>query len=144
MKKRVKKKKISGKRKIRILENKCKILNDALEFQIKQIKKQHRIIRKLGSEDGYEFLDRFGETEIETEEIKPELYGNYAALGDDPENEIIDRCEKILVEELVRGLMEANVVQFIVKKQEHIGNPLYSMSTVAAKIRVVPWYEEVK
>ncbi|MCR5566192.1 MAG: hypothetical protein K6F61_05020 [Clostridiales bacterium] len=58
MKKRLKKKKISGKRKVRIMERKCKILSDALEFQKAQIDRQHRIIKELGGKDGYEFLDR--------------------------------------------------------------------------------------
>lgn len=58
MKKRLKKKKISVRRKARIMERKCKILSDALEFQKVQIERQHRIIKELGGKDGYEFLDR--------------------------------------------------------------------------------------
>ena len=144
MKKRLKKKKISAKRKVRIMEQKCKILNNALEFQKEQIKRQHRIIRKLGSKDGYEFLDNLEDIEIETEEIKPETYGDYLVLCDDLEKETIEKCEDELVTSLVKGLMEANAVQFIVKKKENSYDPLNAFNTVAAKIRVIPWYEAVQ
>lgn len=147
MKKRLKKKKISCKRRIRALEKTRKLLSESIEFQKKQIERQHRIIRKLGSKDGYEFLDTLGYKTIETERIKPTAYGNYVMISDDLNNQIIDGCEEKLVESLVRGLMQANVVQFIVKsnsKSDPIRGPLNEYSTVAAKILVVPWYEAVK
>ena len=56
-KKRMKKQRISAKRKIRIMEWKCKTLSRALEFQKEQITRQHKIIKELGGKDGYEFLD---------------------------------------------------------------------------------------
>lgn len=147
MKKRLKKKKISCKRKIRALERTRKLLSESLEFQKEQIDRQHRIIRKLGSKDGYEFLDTLGYKTIETEKIKPTAYGNYVMINDDLENQIIDDCEEKLVESLVRGLIKSNAVQFIVKNISD-GNPfdgpLNQYNTVAAKLLVVPWYQAVK
>ena len=138
MKKRLKKKKISGKRLVRIMEQKCKSLSDALEFQKEQIRKQHRIIRKLGSKDGYEFLDKYGEKTVEAK--LPMTFGNYV-VTDELNDKIIEGCERELVASLVRGLMEVNAVQFIVREGD---SAFYDYNTVAAKLRVVPWYEAVK
>ena len=143
MKKRLKKKKISGKRKVRIMERKCKILNDALEFQKQRIEEQHRIIRALGSKDGYEFLDTPGLLKIETKTIRPKQYGNYVMLsGEELTNQVIDECKDELVRGIAKGLMEENVVQFIVKDEEDIG-PFSQFHTVAAKLNVIPWYETI-
>ena len=142
MKKRLKKKKTSCKRKIRVLENIRKAQNDTIKFLDEQIERQHGIIRKLGSKDGYEFLDVPGKKTIETEEIRPEQYGNYALMVDELDDEILDQCKEKLVESLVKGLMDNNVVQFIERNSRP--DPLSMYSTVAAKINVIPWYLLVK
>ena len=144
MNKRMKKKKISSKRKVRILERVRKSLCDSLEFQKEQIRRQHDIIRALGSKDGYEFLDNTGSAAVETEtKVKSQRYGDYVVLTDEMKNEIIDSCEEELCRGIVKGLMENNYVQFIVKNKNEENGP-FGFNTVAAKINVIPWHEMVK
>lgn len=69
-------------------------------------------------------------------ELKPEIYGNYLKIDD----ELIDPgyLEKKVAEELAKGLVERNLVQFI-KKDPDNTDPLNRYGTFAAKIYVVPW-----
>ena len=74
-------------------------------------------------------------------EINPETYGNYMTLMEPDllmQSEIQRRIQEELVRSIVKGLMEANMVQFISKGRNEF-DPIQRFCTVAAKLYVVPW-----
>ena len=69
--------------------------------------------------------------------VKPEQYGSYACSWSDLTGEQVWELKRKVTEQIVNGLMENNLVQFICKNREEF-DPLGS-ATIGAKVNVVPW-----
>lgn len=69
--------------------------------------------------------------------LKPQPWGTYATYINDsePSKEILKKC---LADRIAKGLIENNVVQFIDKPRSN-DDPLSAVSTMGAKLFVIPW-----
>ena len=72
--------------------------------------------------------------------LEPQVWGQYCAINPLIEMswDVYEAIKTRLVESIVRGLLERNLVQFIVKNPDESFDP-FSYSTVGAKMYVVPW-----
>lgn len=74
-------------------------------------------------------------------EITPEQWGNYAVRNWDDmltNDDAYVKIKKILIDQIAEGLIDKNIVQFIVKEGSMISGP-FGMPTVGAKLYLVPW-----
>lgn len=100
----------------------------------KRIEIENRF-RALGSDPELEGL--YGIPCIEKEvELQP--WGNYAII-DTNDREAVEAAEERLVESIVKGLMEENIIRFIVRESSHSGGPFDDLGTVAARLYCIPW-----
>ena len=76
---------------------------------------------------------------IECIEVFPQAWGNYFCLArglEDPDE--IDHVKKRLISDIANGLMENNMIQFIMNDSSPLGK------TMGAKLYVVPWDKMVR
>jgi hypothetical protein len=73
--------------------------------------------------------------------LEPQVWGQYCAINPMLEmtGDIYEKTKTRLVESIVRGLLEKNLVQFIVKNPYESFGSFSVYSTVGAKMYVVPW-----
>lgn len=75
-----------------------------------------------------------------TAEIKVETWGMYIVLGGETAvDHVLEAAKEQVVSDIAKGLIENNLVQFVVRDMENDFDPLNQACTVAAKINVVPW-----
>lgn len=73
-------------------------------------------------------------------ELKPEMWGSYSFYDARFRNaELVEIFQRELVEKIVNGLIERDLVQFYIKDPNEAGGPLGLQGTYAAKLYVVPW-----
>lgn len=123
--------------KIRWIEAEERILRHDNESLIEKLNDLNKRFIELGSKA--ETYDANGC--IECIEIKPQAWGHYAHLiGNDFSEEFIEELKYRLADGIVRGLLNSNYVQIIVKE-----DPIHTdMKTLAAKLYVVPWDKLVR
>ena len=107
--------------------------NEAAEARSKAKSLTDRLFR-LGSCE-------WEQADVQHVEAKPLIYGTYISLMHDTEipDETLSEIKKRLTEQLVRGLLDANMVQFII----HESDMPFEPQTVGAKLFVVPWENTV-
>ena len=76
-------------------------------------------------------------------ELKPEIWGKYIRFDGEiveksDEGKIRDLLEKETLQGIAKGLIERNIVQFIVREPDAF-DPLNRYGTFAGKLYVVPW-----
>ena len=110
-------------------------IKDALEEENnKRIEIQNRF-RELGSDPELEGVQ--GVPCIE-KEVEWQQWGQYI-LTDDFRREVIEAAEERLVESIAKGLIEENIIRFIVREPEAHSSPFDRCVTVAAKLYCIPW-----
>ena len=70
--------------------------------------------------------------------IEQQPWGTYIALDRELSEEEQETAKKRIVESIVKGLIERNLVQFISKDRDE-RFPIAEYKTLAAKLYVVPW-----
>lgn len=70
--------------------------------------------------------------------IEQQPWGKYAICREDISDEELEKLKESIVEGLVRGLIEKNLVQFILKERNTVF-PIAEFKTLGAKLYVVPW-----
>ena len=131
-------------RKYRELKNKAETLeleNGSLRRDIKSLRDR---LRRAGSLP-YEYFEN---ADIKTVEAEAKVFGDFAVLdsnADHPTENEIEKAKSQVVYELVRTLMNDELIQFIVKNRDFNSGPLYfDKCTVAAKLNVIPWEKMTK
>ena len=78
---------------------------------------------------------------IECIDIKPEPWGQYARISDKIEitDDILESIKNRVVSQIARGLMDKDLVQFIVHDHDIFPDQI----TIGAKLWVVPWEKMV-
>ena len=73
--------------------------------------------------------------------LEPQVWGQWCAINPMLEmtGDIYEKIKTRLVESIVRGLLEKNLVQFIVKSPDESFGSFSVYYTVGAKMYVVPW-----
>ena len=124
------------KKKIQDIEKRIEILDQEYSDQVKRL---IRRLRRAGMLGMYDYLDT---EQVKTAEIEiePIPYGTYVVLsGGTATKDQEEQAKKIVAEKIAAGLMQQEMIQFICKDNCADFDPLSQYSTVAAKIRVVPW-----
>ena len=115
----------------RDFENRYKMLEDQF-FLLKER------FRQAGSE--VETMEDVPQIPVITAEINPQQYGMYSVVDKKvlEEQTFRNKIQRELITKMVQGLMDGEIVQFIVK--ENTWDPMmYGTYTYAAKLFVVPW-----
>ena len=135
MKKKIPK---SIKRKIRKLENEARFQREKRLEAEEKAKFYEDRFRRFGS--NVETIDPGnGECVVmEKWTIEQLPWGRYVPCCEDISDEEIEKLKESIVEGLVRGLIEKNLVQFILKERNTVF-PIAEFKTLAAKLYVVPW-----
>ena len=71
-------------------------------------------------------------------EIEPQPWGTYALVDPHINERVIEQRKRQLAENIARGLIERDILQFIVKSADY-DCPLTKHGTIAAKLYAVPW-----
>lgn len=119
-------------------------LNEELSAKDAQMEIMKKRFMRLG--DQIETMDKRGpalQTIIKEIDIEPIQFGDYLAMSMLDSNReyqdvVFEEAKGRMAEKLATGLIENNLVQFIIRDQNHY-DPLNMFTTVAAKITVVPW-----
>lgn len=75
-------------------------------------------------------------------ELTPQQWGKYTKQQMDIRMEVAEQVkeiEKDLVCKIANGLIENNLVQFVLREAEPFGGPLTAEATIGAKLFVIPW-----
>ena len=120
--------------KIKSLQFDLTMKNHDLCNMIMERDKLKKRIMDIGSR--CEMLDISGPG-INCVEVRPEAWGQYMVMSPliDLSDTELEDMKKMLVGKIVQGLMEQNVVQFIIGKHDFVPD----RKTIAAKLYVVPW-----
>ena len=131
-------------RKYREMKNKAETLeleNGSLRRDIKSLRDR---LRRAGSLP-YEYFEN---ADIKTVEAEAKVFGDFAVLdanADHPTENEIEKVKSQVVYEIVRSLMDDELIQFIVKDRDFTNSPLYfDKCTVGAKLNVIPWEQMTK
>ena len=121
----------------RELKEKIKTLKRRVEVLESEVKEAETEKRRFAKRLEYLGREEWKQLDLSHIEIKPETYGSYAyIIGDE-----IEPVKSFLVEKLVKGLIKAGYVQFIVRNER--SGPLDFGKSVGAKLFVVPWDKTV-
>lgn len=117
-----------------------KVEYELLEEQYNKLKER---FRHAGSE--VETLEDVPQIPVITAEINPQQYGLYSVVVKRmlEDQSFRDMIQRELITRMVQGLMDGDIVQFIVK--ENTWDPaMLGTYTYAAKLYVVPWEQLVR
>lgn len=125
-------------KRIRDLEHDLSIAQDLVKQQEADIKYWKKRFRRTG----YKRMEQIAANQVKTVkvELNPVPFGGYSILNNrfSSEEDMLNRVKEDLVQRLVRGLIEAEMVQFIIKDPDYyVGSE--PCVTVGAKLAVVPW-----
>ena len=96
-----------------------------------------RRFREFGS--NVKTIDEKGPIKLIEWKIENSVYGNYAPADlDDMSKEEQEELKEVLIADMVRQLVENNIVQ-VIKKRPDKNNPLERYGALAVKMFVVPW-----
>ena len=117
---------------------KLEIENVGLKGEIEYLKKR---LRRAGSLPYY-----YHESEkVATVEAEAHTYGNYAVMDDNVADDMIEMAKGKIMNKIIKGLIDLNLVQFIVKTVDDYNAPPFQQKcTVGAKLRVIPWEQMVR
>ena len=123
-------------RKIEKLENelRCERIRTA-ELENDYLKAERRL-RDAGSE--IETID-YGCGPVQIIQAKAELYGDYFTCIGELNTRLQGEAKENLIREMVKGLIEQNMIQFIIKKPGEFGGTFGDALTIGAKLFVIPW-----
>ena len=122
------------KEKIKTLKRKVQVLqSEADEAREKAKALSDRLVR-LGS-------SAWEQADITHIDVKPTPWGSYISLMDNTAipDDTMSEIKRRLTGQLVRGLLEANMVQFIIRESDLPFAP----QTIGAKLFVIPWEKTV-
>ena len=123
---------------IKELQHQVNFMRYDLETEMLRAKEAMDRLAYVGAMTEYEHVSG-----IQTVEVKPVPYGQYAVISDATQFErVIDEVKSRLVSNLARGLMESGMVQFVCQGDTPY-NPLSTRVTIGAKLYVVPWDKTV-
>lgn len=125
------------KEKIRNLEYLNKTYAWSLDDYRQKYKELEKRFQELGSKVEMFNLKGSG---IECIEIEPQPWGQYCRLAGYVPEAQMPAVKERLISQIVRGLMETNLVQII----DHSGWEPFEEKTIGAKLYVVPWEKLVK
>ena len=98
-------------------------------------------LRRAGSLP-YEY---FEDENIVTVYAESKPYGLYNIMTDEGYTKAVNDSQELVVKTLARGLIDSNLVQIIVKSsKEHFDPLMLGNTTVAAKLKVIPWEQTVR
>ena len=145
MNQRMKKKKPSKGRIIRLLQKDIEIRKRCAKHDAEEIEKLKERIRRLGFDENLEYIGQ-GATRYAEIEIKPVPYGCYRkmnerdlrGLTEEEKLGIVEDYKGIIVRELANAMIENNVARILIKDQDPC-DPLSQFLTIAARIDAVPW-----
>lgn len=126
-------------RRIKELEDVISAARGEIDQQENEIRGLKRRLRRLGYKRT-EYLETDAIKSIRVElDVSP--FGTYAVIEqDENKDKIVEKVKGLLTEKIVKGLMDSELIQFIVREPE----PLFGRMTVGAKINVVPWEQTLK
>ena len=98
-------------------------------------------LRRAGSLP-YEY---FEDENIATVYAESKPYGLYNIMTDEGYNKAVNDSQELIVKTLARSLIDSNLVQIIVKSgKDHLDPFMMGNTTVAAKLKVIPWEQTVR
>lgn len=98
-------------------------------------------LRRAGSLP-YEY---FEDENIVTVYAESKPFGLYNIMTDEGYNKAVNDSQELIVKTLARSLIDSNLVQIIVKSsKDHFDPFMMGNTTVAAKLKVIPWEQTVR